>query len=100
MVMKEITIKQLQEQKTGTIIDIREKFELKEGTYPQAKHIPMLRLLFKTATYLNKDETYYLICRSGSRSQMTCNKLNARGYDVVNVVGGMNTYEALVNKGD
>ena len=42
--------------------------------------------------YLNKDKEYYIVCQSGGRSTTACNKLINKGYDVVNVAGGVGTY--------
>jgi rhodanese-related sulfurtransferase len=37
---------------------------------------------------IGTDRRVYLICRSGHRSGAVCDALSARGYDVVNVLGG------------
>jgi len=74
------------------LIDIRETFEYKRGSIKTAKNIPMGELLENTEKYLNKDKEYYIVCQSGGRSTTACNKLTNKGYDVVNVAGGVGSY--------
>lgn len=74
------------------LIDIRESFEYKRGSIKTAKNIPMGELLENTDKYLNKDKEYYIVCQSGGRSKTACNKLISKGYDVVNVAGGVGSY--------
>ena len=52
----------------------------------------MGELLENTEKYLNKDKEYYIVCQSGGRSTTACNKLTNKGYDVVNVAGGVGSY--------
>lgn len=74
------------------LIDIREPYEYSSGSLRTAKNIPMGELLDHPEKYLKKEETYYLLCRSGTRSKNTCKVLDKLGYDVVNVSGGMISY--------
>ena len=39
-----------------------------------------------------KDKEYYIVCQSGGRSSMVCSELTNKGYDVVNVAGGVGSY--------
>ena len=75
------------------LIDIREHHEFKSGTIRSAKNIPAEELLKNTDKYLNKDEKYYIMCRSGSKSLKVCKELSSRGYNVYDVSGGFNLYE-------
>ena len=43
----------------------------------------------ETYKNLNKNETYYFICRSANRSGMVCDFLNPQGYHGINILGGM-----------
>ncbi len=45
-----------------------------------------MRHIFKIK--INKNETYYIICLSGSRSAQVCHRLAASEYKVINVKGG------------
>lgn len=70
------------------IIDIREKYELKEGSVKGSTNIAMNKLLKEPAKFLNKDETYYVICQSGTRSFSVWLSLKLKGYKVKNISGG------------
>lgn len=75
------------------LIDIRETLEFHSlPKLAQAKHIPMQDLVSQADQYLSKDECYYLICRSGARTEQVTAYLSSLGYDVVNVLGGMLEY--------
>lgn len=75
------------------LIDIRETFECRTGTLKTAVNIPMSDLLESPEKYMNKNDEYYIICRSGNRSLSTCNELMKKGYNVVNVKDGIVNYE-------
>lgn len=74
------------------LIDIREVYEYEEGTLKTAINIPMGKILEYPEEYLNKDEKYYIMCRSGARSLNTCLALKKEGYQVINVAGGIIRY--------
>lgn len=75
------------------LIDIREELEFHSlPKLGQAKHIPMGELVKNPEQYLSKDECYYLICRSGYRTEQVAQYLLSLGYDVINVQGGMLAY--------
>ncbi len=74
------------------IIDIREPYELNSGYINGAKNIPMGILLMDPDNYIVKNLTYYIICASGGRSGRTCMMLQNKGFNVVNVAGGMCSY--------
>ncbi len=76
----------------ANIIDIREKYECAQGMLKSTKNIPMNTLIKDADKYLKKDETYYLICQSGSRSGRASKYLDKLGFKVVNVKGGMMSY--------
>lgn len=81
----------------NVLIDVRETPELEEtGFIPGAVHYPMSNFE-STISSLNKDKTYYVICKSGKRSENVQNYLLDSGYDSVNVLGGMSSYEGPVN---
>ena len=80
------------------LIDIREKYEFKGGSLKSAKNIPMGKLLENPEKYLDKYKEYYLLCRSGARSENACSVLMKEGYKVINVKGGVINYLGT-NKG-
>lgn len=94
--MKEITAVELAEKvKNGedvNIIDVREDDEVAMGKIPGARHI-RLGELGNRLDELDKNEHYYMVCRSGGRSTMACELLIDEGFDVTNMVGGMLAWE-------
>lgn len=77
------------------LIDIRESIEfLSLPKLAQATHIPMTELLRTPEEFLNKETSYYLICRSGARTLQVTQYLEQLGYDVINVEGGMIEYHS------
>ena len=74
------------------LIDIREPYEYASGTIKSAKNIPMGDLLSETDKYLDRQNTYYIMCQSGARSSRTTKMLAKQGYQVVNVSGGVGSY--------
>lgn len=74
------------------IIDIREKDKYSYSHVKGAINILEYDLLYNTNKYLNKREVYYIYCDYGNRSEDVTNKLQRRGYNVINVIGGYNNY--------
>ena len=74
------------------LIDIREPYEVALGSIKSSKNIPMRTLLQNPDKYLDKNETYYIMCQSGARSHQTTKMLSRLGYSVVNVAGGFGAY--------
>ncbi len=88
-------LKLIQYQKIN-IIDIREPFELIELPFKLGQNIPMNHLLSKYNELLIEDKTYFLLCHHGHRSCVVTEALIKKGYDVINIVGGVD----LVNRFD
>lgn len=89
---------ELQDSKKLYIIDIREPYELEEQPFPGAINIPMNLLAYKYENMLAKTETYYIVCHLGQRSYMMSQFLSSKGYDVVNVNGGVDAILRLRNQ--
>lgn len=75
------------------LIDIREPHEFKASHIRTAINIPMEQLLSSPSTYLNKNEHYYLMCRSGHKSAAAYKELSSRGYTVWDITSGIELYE-------
>ncbi|GAA0134626.1 sulfurtransferase TusA family protein [Paenibacillus sp. YSY-4.3] len=76
-------------QEAITILDVREPAEYAFGRIPGAKSIP-LGELEQRAGELNPDEDIYVVCRTGSRSDLACQLLADIGFKLVkNVIPGM-----------
>lgn len=74
------------------ILDVREPDEFANGHIPGAISIP-LGELEKTLSQLDPNLTYYLVCRTGSRSDMACHTLADQGFDHIhNVLPGMSQW--------
>lgn len=74
------------------IIDIRDSYLYKTKNIKGSKNVPYQYLLINPEDYLQKDETYYIICEYGIKSGMVSNILNKNGYKTHNVSGGIKEY--------
>ncbi|GAB2323344.1 rhodanese-like domain-containing protein [Alkalibacterium sp. m-11] len=78
------------------IIDVRMPGEYRAGHIPGAKNVPLNRIEGYTG---DKDEKVYVICQSGMRSKRAASILKKKGYDVVNIRGGMIQWNGPVRGG-
>ena len=74
-----------------TILDVREIHEYTAGHIPSAENFP-LSTLGSDFSKLDKDQKYYVICQAGGRSAKAYDFLDAQGFDVINIEGGMNNW--------
>ncbi|ABV63313.1 MULTISPECIES: rhodanese-like domain-containing protein [Bacillus] len=92
MSVKEISIEELkqklEQEEAIQLVDVRENEEVAEGMIPQAIHIRMGDIPEKLDAF-DQTQEYYIICRSGKRSENVCYFLEDQGYQATNVVGGM-----------
>lgn len=72
----------------GWLLDVREAHEWDAGHASAARHIPLSEL-GQRAAEIPQDETVYVICRSGARSERAAIALNGAGWQTVNVADGM-----------
>src|SRR5699024_10332695 len=74
----------------GQLIDVRteEEYELAHINGATLHPVDKVESFNK-----NKNNTYYIHCKSGNRSAKACEYLAKQGYDVVNLDGGYNAYE-------
>ena len=90
--MKTISTNELQKKleagEAVNLIDVREVDEVAAGHIPGITHIPLGLLEFRMHE-LDKNEHYYLVCRSGGRSGQATMFLDSQGYNVTNMTGGM-----------
>ena len=95
--MKEITFNdfyQLYQNEQLSLVDVREVDEFESLRLEGARNLPLSQLA-DTYEQLDKDQLYYVICKSGMRSARACQFLAEQGYDVINVQGGMTAFENL-----
>ena len=83
-------------EKDIVIIDIREPYELEYLPFDGPKNIPLNTLLNNYSDILKKDQEYYILCHHGQRSYFVTEVLHNKGYNVINVLGGID----LVNRFD
>ncbi|MGU3469537.1 rhodanese-like domain-containing protein [Paenibacillus sp. D51F] len=99
----EITTEELQHLletgETPRLFDVREDDEWEAGHIPQARHVALSRLPDSLGE-LDGEGPLLLICRSGGRSSRACEYLQALGYDVVNVQGGMLAWNGSIVEGE
>ena len=77
----------------GVFLDIREPEEWDAGHAPDATWIPMSQLNERVAE-VPRDRRIVAVCRSGARSERVAQALVQRGYDAMNLAGGMQAWEA------
>ena len=77
------------------LIDVREVHEFQAGHVPAAQNFP-LSTLEQGYKELKPDHEYHVICHSGVRRKMAAKKLKKKGYDVINVRGGMSAWTGKI----
>jgi phage shock protein E len=84
--------------KPGIVVDVRTQEEYDEGHLAKAdRHYDLLNGDFKAQLdSLDKDETYYLYCRSGNRSGQAAELMIENGFTDVYNIGG---FQDLVDAG-
>jgi phage shock protein E len=88
--------KELVAKEPGVIIDVRTKREYDNGHLKKTDHL----FDFLTGEFhekidgLDKDETYYLYCRTGNRSGQAARIMKELGYEKVYNVGGFDELSA------
>jgi rhodanese-related sulfurtransferase len=75
------------------VLDVREPDEWAAGHVAASVHIPLGELGARLAE-LPGDRPIVAVCRSGARSGTVTEALGSRGYDVVNLVGGLQAWAA------
>lgn len=76
------------------LIDVRENDEWDAVHAQGATHIPMSEITGRIQE-IDPDRDIYVICHLGGRSAQVCQYLeNSLGWDVINVEGGTNQWEA------
>ena len=75
------------------LIDVREVDEFTAGHGAGAQN-PPLRSLAANYGQMAKQIPYHIICQKGGRSARACEFLEAKGYQVINVEGGVEAFPA------
>jgi rhodanese-related sulfurtransferase/TusA-related sulfurtransferase len=78
------------------VLDVRETAEYVFNHIPNAISIPLGELEARM-NELNHDQTIYIVCRTGSRSDLAAQKLTENGFTkVVNVIPGMSEWTGKI----
>ena len=88
-----VAFQALNQKENITILDVREVDEFQAGHIDGALNAP-LSTLENGFEQLDASKRYYVICQGGMRSERACQFLETKGFDVVNVEGGMNQWKA------
>lgn len=73
----------------AVLLDVREEAEYAFSHIPGALSLPLGKLE-ERIPYLNKDSKFYIVCQSGYRSDVACQKLASAEFKCVsNVIPGM-----------
>ncbi len=93
--MKNINVKELHEKiqsgeiKTEFVIDVRTKAENESEKITDTINIPLNELQNKDLDF-NKNDSLYIYCATGNRSQIACHLLKSKGFEnCYNVDGGI-----------
>ncbi|PWU67666.1 sulfurtransferase TusA family protein [Gracilibacillus dipsosauri] len=82
------------------VLDVRESAEYAFNHIPDAVSIP-LGELEERMNELNKEDKIYVVCRTGSRSDLAAQKLAENGFlNVLNVLPGMSNWTGKTTKLD
>jgi rhodanese-related sulfurtransferase len=90
--MSEITVTEAEKRRsTDQILDVREDFEVAQGTIPGAVHIPLGDLGARLSE-LDRTVPVIAVCRSGNRSATAAEALNQAGFSADTMAGGMTAW--------
>lgn len=87
-------IRQLPNDESVTLLDVRTKLEFQTGHIDGFINIPVDDLR-EHLDELNKSKPIYIMCQSGLRSYIAARILTGNGYDVYNFSGGFRFYDAV-----
>lgn len=89
--------KKLKEDKNAMILDVRTASEFSLGRIPGAVNIDIMRADFGSRiASLDKNKTYFVYCRSGSRSGQACSLLAASGFKSYNLADGISSWRGTL----
>src|SRR5699024_6192364 len=81
----------------GTLVNVRNPHELKQGYIDGAVNIPLDELRSRL-TEIPAGETVYVNCQAGLRGYIATRILEENGLNAINLDGGWNTYAAAYDK--
>lgn len=69
----------------GTLIDIQNPLDYSTYHHPDSKNIPYEKLMLNYKTILDRNKSYYIVCKKGTKSRRAVSILEFYGYDVTQV---------------
>ena len=95
---KEDWKKLIKETQNAVVIDVRTPEECAEGTQPNAQQINFLSLtdFLSAVEKLDKNNFYFLYCRSANRSAQACMYMHDKGFKTFNLMGGMMQWDGEI----
>lgn len=81
----------LDEERTFTLLDVREREQYEAGHLSGAVNLPYEQLDMAECV-IAKESPVIVYCAYGGQSLMAARELDARGYDAVNALGGLYYY--------
>jgi hydroxyacylglutathione hydrolase len=88
------TLKEELEKGQVKVIDVREEHEFESGHIKESKNIYVGEIM-EELDKIPKGKLVCLTCRSGGRGGIAASLLKEKGYEVSNLLGGMNAWKAL-----
>ncbi len=92
--------KQLLFEKNAVILDVRTVQEFETSRIPNSKNIDFYnpQKFLQEIEKLDKDNSYYVYCRTGIRSANSCQLMSELGFKkVYNLIGGIVEWKGEVN---
>lgn len=83
------SLKEILQNPTTTVIDVRNDWEFESGHYTGALNIPLDQLPQRLQELESAEGAIVLYCRSGNRSGMALNFLKQQGYENLYNGGGV-----------
>ncbi|WKV11284.1 rhodanese-like domain-containing protein [Marivirga harenae] len=97
LTVKELNAIEFDKDDNKVVLDVRTPQEYAEGRITGSENLDVLKTDFFTTSIakMDKEKTYYVICRSGARSQKAVAQMKEAGFkDVYNISGGMQAWES------
>ena len=94
-------ISQFQSDENAIILDVRTPEEFETSRIPNSKNIDFYnpQNFMLEIEKLDKDNSYYVYCRTGVRSANSCQLMNELGFNkVYNLLGGIVEWKGEIDK--
>ncbi len=92
---------QLGQETDAVVIDVRTDYEFDEGCISNAINLDIYeaQMFMDTVVSLDKGRSYYVYCKSGSRSSQACALMNQMGFEkTYNLLGGITEWQGAITQ--